>query len=83
MTRTNREQRDPLGIKSGMVSVLPFHFDDPVRIRHDTHSPRMRIGEFLVKPTGIEVRVYWAHEGSIKHEWVPSHLLEVDDDSRR
>lgn len=62
---------------SDLWSRLPFTPETPLVLAHDDQSPVMHASEIAVKLTGVEIRVHWAHEGSIKSEWVPAVLLKV------
>lgn len=57
-----------------MPARIEFDFSDVLLINGDP-TLEVRPTEFNVTNTGVSVKVLWVHEGSIKQEWVPQHIL--------
>lgn len=56
--------------------TLPFGPETIVKFMDEPQSPRMHISEVLITLQGVQVKVWWCHEGNIRSEWVNPMLLE-------
>lgn len=56
-------------------TTIRINWDSIFTMGRDT-SIQMKIAEVLVKPSGVVLNLMWVHNGDVKTQWVPQHLLD-------